>query len=211
MAIEAELKARVRDADHMHAVLRGWADEQLATYVDTYFDTPGGTLAAEDRELRVREVRTAEGTRSVLTYKGKAVDSASGSKPETETTIGDAAALREVLVALGFVVDIAFEKRCSNYRFERDNRPMLATVVQVPEVDGTFVEVETIVDEPDLSPALAAVRAVLADLGIDPEDQTTETYTDAVKASRDERVGGGRRSPPAHVAGDGRSPHVGNG
>lgn len=61
---------------------------------------------------------------------------------------------------------------------------MLTTLVRVPEIDGTFLEVETIVDEDDVSAALDDVRAVLADLGVGPEDLTRETYTGAVAAQR---------------------------
>jgi adenylate cyclase class 2 len=54
----------------------------------------------------------------------------------------------------------------------------------VPEIDGTFLEVETIVVEEDVTAALDDIRAVLADLGIGPEDLTRELYTDAVAARR---------------------------
>jgi adenylate cyclase class 2 len=56
--------------------------------------------------------------------------------------------------------------------------------VRVPEIDGTFLEVETIVVEEDITAALDDIRAVLADLGIGPEDLTRELYTDAVAARR---------------------------
>jgi adenylate cyclase class 2 len=39
---------------------------------------------------------------------------------------------------------------------------MLATMVTVPEIDGTFVELETLTDEADLAAALGDVRAVSA-------------------------------------------------
>jgi adenylate cyclase, class 2 len=61
---------------------------------------------------------------------------------------------------------------------------MLATLVQVPEIRGTFLEVETITDADDLQTALADVRAVLADFGIGEEDLITEAYTDVVAAAR---------------------------
>jgi len=61
---------------------------------------------------------------------------------------------------------------------------MLATVVTVPELDGTFVELETMAAEDDVDAALADIRAVLADLGIGEEDLTTEQYTDAVLEAR---------------------------
>lgn len=182
--IEAELKARLRDPDRVRAELARRSTEEFAVYSDTYFDSPDGSFTGADRELRVREVRTDAGVRNVLTYKGATVDAASGSKPETETQVTDAAAAREILAGLGYVVEIAFEKQCSNYRFTHTGREMLATVVRVPEIDGTFIEIETLVDENDVAAALDDVRSVLAELGIDREDETTETYTGAVRAAR---------------------------
>ena len=54
----------------------------------------------------------------------------------------------------------------------------------VPELDGTFIELETMTDPGDVDAALADIRAVLLQLGIDDSDFTTEQYTDAVQASR---------------------------
>jgi adenylate cyclase class 2 len=61
---------------------------------------------------------------------------------------------------------------------------MLATVVTVPEIDGTFIELETIVPEREVTAALRDIRAVLHELGTTDEDLTTEQYTDAVMRSR---------------------------
>jgi adenylate cyclase class 2 len=119
----------------------------------------------------------------MLTYKGARID-ASGSKPEHETRIDDPDAVHELLLGLGYKVSIAFEKRCRNYGFRAAGRDMLATPVHVPELDGTFIEVETIVPEEQLADALQDVRRVLEDLGIDDRDLTTELYTDAVAARR---------------------------
>jgi adenylate cyclase class 2 len=183
--IEAEVKARLRDPDHVRAEPARRASEEVAVYSDTYFDSPDGSFTSADRELRVREVRTDAGVRNVLTYKGAAVDAESGSKPESETQVTDADAAREILAGLGYVVEIAFGKQCSNYRFSHAGREMLATVVRLPEIDGTFIEIETLVDEnDDVSAALEDVRTVLAELGVEREDETTETYTGAVRAAR---------------------------
>lgn len=58
---------------------------------------------------------------------------------------------------------------------------MLATVVTVPEIDGTFLEVETLIDDAgDVPAALEAVRAVMAEVGVAPVDFTTDLYTEAV-------------------------------
>ncbi|ABD94166.1 unknown [Streptomyces phage mu1/6] len=185
MAIEAELKAIVRDPE---AVLKQLEDRHGAgraeVYRDTYYDAPDGSLMNGDRELRIRTVHSPDDTRTVLTYKGARVDAASGSKPEAETRVEDADAAHEIVRGLGFAPRIQFEKRCRNYAFDRDGRRLLATLVRVPELDATFIEVETAAAEGDLPSALVVVRAALADLGITEDDLTTELYTDAVAAAR---------------------------
>jgi adenylate cyclase, class 2 len=183
--IEAELKARVRDADALREELRRRADEEISVYRDTYYDLPDGTLTADGRELRVRIVETAGVRRAILTYKEPAVDSVSGSKPEHETKVADASVIDVMLRGLGMEYLVAFEKRCVNHRFTAKGRDMLATVVTVPEIDGTFIELETVVPESETSAALDDVRAVLGELGVADEDLTTEQYTDAVIRARD--------------------------
>jgi adenylate cyclase, class 2 len=61
---------------------------------------------------------------------------------------------------------------------------MLATVVTVPELDGTFLELETMTDEDGIRAALADIHAVLTRLGITDDDLTSELYTDAVMRQR---------------------------
>lgn len=185
MGIEAELKARVRDPTRVRELLRQRAPEEVAVYSDTYFDTPDRALTRDARELRVRVIHTGTTDCTVLTYKDPAVDEASGSKPEIETTAADADALQAILAGLGFDVLIAFEKHCSNYRLTANGRTLLATLVHVPELEQTYLEVESIVDtEEEVGPVLDTIRAVLGELGIRRTDETTETYTDAVAARR---------------------------
>lgn len=90
----------------------------------------------------------------------------------------------EIFRALGLEHLVAFEKHCANYRFTAKGRDLLATMVTVPEIDGTFVELETLADEAGLTAALGDVRAVLGELGIAEDDLTTEQYTDAVIRAR---------------------------
>jgi len=181
--VEAELKAVVREPEQVLERLEQYAAGRPEVYQDTYYDDPAGTLGREDRELRVRTVHGQDDTRSVLTYKGARVD-ASGSKPEHESGVEDPEAVHALLLGLGYRPSIAFEKRCRNYEFEAAGRKMLATLVRVPELDGTFIELETIVPEDELKDALRDVRQVLDGLGIQESDFTTELYTDAVAARR---------------------------
>jgi adenylate cyclase class 2 len=183
--IEAELKARVRDPGALHEQLRRLATAEASTYRDTYYDLPGQDLTTTGRELRLREVILSSGERrSLLTYKEAAVDAASGSKPEHETGIESPSAIDVMLRGLGLEHLVAFEKHCTNYRFSVDGHDMLATVVTAPELDGTFIELETMADPENTSDALASIRIVLTNLGITDDDFTTEQYTDAVLRSR---------------------------
>ncbi|MEV5599121.1 class IV adenylate cyclase [Streptomyces sp. NPDC052496] len=185
--IEAELKACVREPAFVRAQLERLAVGRDEVYRDTYFDTPDATLETGDRELRLRTVHSADGTRSLLTYKEARVDEVSGAKPEYETRVGEPEAVRAMLRGLGHVEAIAFEKHCRNYEFTARGRKMLATLVRVPEIEGTYVELETqVTDVEELPGALADVRAVLGDVGVGPGDLTTEMYTDAVRARRAE-------------------------
>jgi adenylate cyclase class 2 len=184
LVIEAELKARVHSPEAVERQLDKLATARVEVYRDTYYDRPDGSLDKAGEELRVRTVHGTDGTRTVLTYKGAAVDEDSGSKPEHETRVENPEAAHAILRGLGHVPFITFEKHCRNYGFEAHGRKLLATLVHVPEIDGTFLEVETLVPEADLMAALDNIRAVLADLGIGPEDLTRETYTGAVAARR---------------------------
>ena len=66
-----------------------------------------------------------------------------------------------------------------------DGREVLATLVRVAELAGTFLEVETLVaDEAAVPGALAELRVVLAELGVSDRELTTELYTEAVARTR---------------------------
>ena len=191
MPVEAELKAQVRDVAAVRAALAARAMQRGAVYRDTYFDAPNRGFMAEGRELRLRSVETADSVRNVLTFKAPAVDEASGSKPEHETTVADRAATHQILLGLGYEVAIEFTKNCENFEFTDSEYNMLATLVTVPELNGTFLELETIVPSvTDVADALDAVRRVLVTLGITEDDLTTELYTDAVaRAKAASRIG----------------------
>jgi adenylate cyclase class 2 len=183
--IEAELKARVAKPEQVLELLRGQAEEEIAVYRDTYYDLPDHSLTAQGRELRVRVIERADQQRVVFTYKAPPVDEESGSKPEHETRAESAPDLDAILTGLGYEHLVSLTKHCANFPLTTDNgRECLATVVTVPELDGTFIEVETLVPEDRVSEGLATVRTILTGLGIEEADLTTEEYTAAVMAHR---------------------------
>lgn len=180
--IEAELKARLRDPATVERRLTQRAPAEESTYSDTYYDDPARTLTATGRELRIRTKTVGARARHLLTYKDAAVDADSGSKPEHETLVTDRTATDAVLRGLGYQPFIAFTKHFRNYAFTTAGRDILATLVRVPGLDGVFLEIETLVDQDNLTVALDDLRALLTDLAVTPDELTTEQYTDAVAA-----------------------------
>ncbi len=183
--IEAELKAHVHAPQDVIRILDQYGPGHAETYHDTYYDDDEGNLTARDAELRTRTVSSPHDTRFVLTYKGATIDADSGSKPEHETRITDPDAVQAMLTGLGYRPVIDYEKRCRNYEFDARGRKMLATLAFLPELDTSFLELETLIqDDGDVQEALGDVRAVLHDLGIKDADLTKERYTDAVATRR---------------------------
>ncbi|WP_405484852.1 class IV adenylate cyclase [Nocardia sp. NBC_00511] len=182
--IEAEYKARLADPIGVRERLDELAEREVVSYFDTYFDLPDRSLGAQGRELRVRSVVGTEGSTHVLTFKDAAVDAATGSKPEYETVVAERDSTEAIVRGLGYVPVISFTKRCENYRFTAVNREIVASLVTVPEIEGVFLELETLAPPDDLNRALAALREVLSGLGVGADQFTTELYTDAVSRSR---------------------------
>ncbi|HEU5469531.1 MAG TPA: class IV adenylate cyclase [Actinophytocola sp.] len=184
MPVEAELTAVLRNPAQVRAALAGRADPEITAYADTYYDRPDHSLDAAGYELRVRTITMGKTAHTVLTYKQPSVTDW-GAKPEHETTIADAEVLRTIFTGLGLVELIAFRKDCENYRFTAHGLSLVATVVQIPELDGqTFLELETMAEPDDLPAAHRVLQTVLDELGVGAQDLTTESYTDRVAASR---------------------------
>lgn len=138
------------------AVFRGGGRED-----NRLFDTAGGELAARGVLLRLRTVAGRPG--GVLTVKGPPVaGGAFKARDEWETRVDDPAALALGLAALGY-------RPARRYQKDRDEWDYAGTHVALdvlPEL-GAFVEVEG--EE-------AAIRGVLADLGLDPAAHRPENY-----------------------------------
>ncbi len=121
------------------------------------FDTPTLLLRQERKLLRLREY----GQDRILTYKGPPEAGPHKTREEIETTVGDAAAVREMLTRLGYTVVFRYEKYRAGY--EKDGG--LALVDETPI--GVFIELEGAPDWIDSS----ARR-----LGFLPEHYITESY-----------------------------------
>lgn len=182
--IEAELKARLDRPDSVRAALARFSPPEKSIYSDVYYDAADDSFERTGRELRLRTITSPQGMQHLLTYKEGVVDRQSGSKPEYETGVSTPDATAYIIQELGYRPTIALTKHCENYRFSHEGREFLATIVLIPEITGTFLEVETIAEVQELAGALAAVRSLLQDLGVSERELTTELYTDAVRSAR---------------------------
>lgn len=79
--------------------------------------TAAAWLRRADYERRIREGRSDAGRSTLLTLKGAPVDARSGSRTELETAVADAAAMRALLVGLGYEPWAAFTEQCTSHRF----------------------------------------------------------------------------------------------
>ncbi|MFB6138265.1 MAG: class IV adenylate cyclase [Halobacteriaceae archaeon] len=189
---EVELKLR---ADH--GPVRDALSQREATpaervvQVDTYFDAPHRSFAETDEALRLRrervvpadgETRDGDGETAVgdgpgretavLTYKGPLVEAASKTRRELQTGVESGEELEALLGALGFEPAATVTKERERYDLEGYTLGLDAV-----EGLGEFVEIECEVEsEGDIAPAREGAASLLADLGLDPDDQVRTSY-----------------------------------
>ena len=172
---EVEIKVRAgHDAvtdrlAELDAVPRG-----TVTQVDTYYDAPDRNFAETDEALRVRRERNGDDERTLLTYKGPLVDSASKSREEAETEVADVDAVREILGSLGY-------DPAATVRKERETYQVDGCTVTLDTIDGLgeFVEVEVskaVSDREGVDEAREVAVRVLESLGLDPDEQIQTSY-----------------------------------
>ncbi len=172
--IEIEVKVSachrpVRDAlEHMGARFIGTEKQ-----ADTYYKAPHRDFSKTDEALRIRCV---DGV-SVMTYKGKKLDTVSKTREEFETPVeGDAAS--SILLALGF-------KRSGHVSKSRDIYSYNDLIICLDTVDGLgeFVEVELMADivaGSDISSFREHIFNTLAKLGIHAKESIRSSYLEMV-------------------------------
>lgn len=176
---EVEVKVR---ADH--DIVRDSLESVGGTHVesvkqeDIYYDAPDRDFAETDEALRIREERSAgtrsdsdEGTTDTrLTYKGPLVDSDSKTRQEAETAVVDPEQLRDILDGLGY--DPAATVRKERERYTVDG---ITVTLDTVEGLGEFVEGE-LETEDDIESARDRILALMADLGLDTDEQIRTSY-----------------------------------
>ncbi|WP_254822688.1 class IV adenylate cyclase [Haloglomus halophilum] len=179
---EVELKVRA-DHDRVRERLAEVeaTDAGGVTQVDTYYDAPHRDFASTDEALRLRretptdtvdedtDTRADGATVTKLTYKGPLVEAESKTRREHETEVLDDDEAMAILSGLGFEPAATVEKHRRFFRYE-------GYTVTLDRVDGLgeFVEVET--EAEAVEAAREGAIAVMAELGLDPDEQIRTSY-----------------------------------
>jgi adenylate cyclase class 2 len=127
--------------------------------VDRYYAHPMRDFADTDEALRIRRV----GPANYLTYKGPKIDATTKTRREVELPLspGDeaAAALGELLEALGFRPVAEVRKSRRKLEIPWQGRLVEAALDEVEQV-GSFVELELLAEEAELSKAKACLASL---------------------------------------------------
>lgn len=122
------------------------------------FDTPDGSLSKASRVLRLRQDAQA-----VMTYKGPSqAQEGVSARQEIEFTVGDLVTARHLLEALGYQVNVIYEKYRSTYLIDG----VKVTLDEMPF--GNFAEIE--------GPDPAAIHATAEKVHLNWEARSTESY-----------------------------------
>ena len=127
--------------------------------VNLRYDTPDGELTRTAQVLRLRQDKAAH-----LTYKGKGDTGGEVYiRREIEFTVGDFQAARAFLEALGYVINLMYEKYRITYKLDG----VLVTLDEMPF--GNFSELE--------GPDAESIRRVAEKLGVNWEARIADSYT----------------------------------
>jgi adenylate cyclase class 2 len=140
---------------------------------DTYYNAPHRDFAKTDEALRIRCVNGA----SVLTYKGRKLDTISKTREEFETIVEDDAS-RSILLSLGFTQSGHVRKSREIFRYKD-------FIICLDKVDGLgeFVEIELMADaDPDLDIGLHRGRifGLLEKMGIHESESIRTSYLEMI-------------------------------
>ena len=146
MSVEIEAKMKVADLAVIRDRLTAGGGKRVGAFLErnTFFDTEDRSLLAADQGLRVRSSKDGAtgAVACTMTHKGARQHGPLKSREETEMTVGSESDGVAMLLVLGFVRVLSFEKR-------RESWTLGGCKVELDEVPhlGTFVEVEGPKDE----------------------------------------------------------------
>ncbi len=186
---EVELTAIVKNKSEVLKKLTKHASKPAheVIYDDLYFDKKN-ELKERECELRIRKKTYTQSGKTIhwLTLKEAPFDHKTRSKPEFETEISDFESVQAIFKGLCYTMDIQYTKNCLFYYVNYKETDLEISVVELPELTDTFIEIETQTEEFDQTKALFKVLYdFLDELGMSEADLTIIQYQDAVRESRE--------------------------
>ncbi|HEA28789.1 MAG TPA: class IV adenylate cyclase [Leeuwenhoekiella sp.] len=187
---EVELTAIVKNKAEVLKKLAEYAKKPAhkVIYDDLYFDK-NNELDERDCELRLRKKTFPASGKMThwLTLKEAPFDQKTRSKPEFETEITDFESTQAIFKGLGYTLDIRYNKNCQFFYVTYREIQIEISLVELPELTETFIEIETQTEQLNQTDALFKILyTFLEEIGISPNDLTTIQYQDAVRESRKE-------------------------
>lgn len=168
---EIEIKARAQhETVRKKLINMGAIAVETEKHLDIYYNSPYRDFCTTDEALRIRSVNG----KSILTYKGKKIDTVSKTRPEYETEV-DGESAREILNALGFIESGVVSKQREIFKFDN-------LTIALDHVDdlGDFIEVEKQAMD-NVEAHLCDIFDFLKNFDIKPEDSITTSYLEMVQ------------------------------
>lgn len=166
---EVEQKYMVEDPPKLRLALAqlGFSLIRIEDHADVYFRHPCRDFRASDEAFRLRRLDD----QTWVTYKGKRLEAAVKTRPETELAVhtGDYEQWTYVLQQLGFSPLPAVCKKRSVYSNLAGSEEMREFVVTLDKVEtlGDFAEIELLVDDQNqLESAAKKIAQIGAKLGL---------------------------------------------
>ena len=179
MAVEIELKARVRDYEGMKtSVQRIAAYRRTVLQKDTVLDYADGRLRRQGRVMRVREEEVIHGKgrggkKTIITLKGKRRSESAAVKRREEEEVealAEAGGIFEAARELGLRAVLSYEKLREDY--DADGAKIcIDSFPRHPQL-GHFIEIE--------APTERIVKMLAGELGIGKKDAVKETYPEII-------------------------------
>lgn len=184
---EIEVKVPLKDAEETTKKLQeiGFCKSQIIREEDHYYDNAASQIKNNGEALRVRHVTDLESgvSESVITFKGKKMDTVSKSRKELETGVSDGLLAEQIFESIGFQkVSPSVIKTRQELTFE----DMTACIDRIDGL-GAFLELEIVVaHEDEKDAALSKISRVLEQLGYSLKDTIRNSYLALLQGTSDE-------------------------
>lgn len=201
--LEVEIKAML---DHVPAeylqqlaIEKGFQKAGRLQETDIYFNGISRNFMETDEALRLRTCKDPDTkeVRTLVTYKGPTLDQMSSTRIEYETSVGDSETMKNLLAALGFQEVFTVDKDRQEWKLKSDDRGEITLCIDTVEGLGSFMELETMIEdsrEENKDAAVEVLLSILDEFGVPRENLTGKSYLEMLYFAAVDR--GKKRAEP---------------